>query len=233
MKQLANLYDRGFVNDEDIKYVTGKTTKEQRFPTKGSLGEEFGRGKAHGKAHGGQAGFSMDKTREIVEQWPNFPYYVPPSSKTGKMLNNPRSRVHIPTEGNGKPKRGRPKKCSPKEGGILPLLGLVAKFAVKKAVKHGVKHLVKKGIKKAVQKTAKKVVKREVKNTVKDQVKNQPEQGESQEAPAPAPAPQSPADVFYCRTRARQGISDPKCGTGKAHGKKKAKKSGKPKYDVI
>jgi hypothetical protein len=119
------------------------------------------------------------------------------------------------------------------KGGILPLLGLAFKFAAKQAVKQGVKHLAKKGIKKAVQQTAKRVVKREVKNTVKDQVRNQPEQGEAPEAPAPAPAPQSPADVFYCRTRARQGISDPKCGTGKAHGKKKAKKSGKPKYDVI
>jgi hypothetical protein len=91
-----------------------------------------------GKAHGGQAGFSLDKTREIVDQWPGFPYHVPPASKTGPMLNNPRSRVNNRTEANGRPKRickmdmsaasiacrkgedppkrrGRPKKASPKE----------------------------------------------------------------------------------------------------------------------
>jgi len=127
----------------------------------------FGNGKAHGgrKGHGllkdlvkalndrqkqldeekarkkgGQAGFSMEKTREIVDQWPGFPYFVPPASKTGPMLKNPRSRVNNRTEANGKPKRickmdmsaasiacrkgedppkrrGRPKKESPKEGG--------------------------------------------------------------------------------------------------------------------
>lgn len=90
-----------------------------------------------GKAHGGQAGFSIEKTREIVDQWPGFPYHVPPASKTGPMLKNPRSRVNNRTEANGKPKkickmdmsassvacrkddspkkRGRPKKASPKE----------------------------------------------------------------------------------------------------------------------
>ena len=56
-----------------------------------------------GKAHGGQAGFSLDKTREIVDQWPGFPYFVPPASKTGPMLDNPRSRVNNRTEANGKP----------------------------------------------------------------------------------------------------------------------------------
>lgn len=95
-----------------------------------------------GKAHGGQAGFSIEKTREIVDQWPGFPYHVPPASKTGPMLKNPRSRVNNRTEANGKPrrickrdmsaeaiacrkgedppKRGRPRKLSPKspkEGG--------------------------------------------------------------------------------------------------------------------
>jgi hypothetical protein len=279
-REMNKLKDEGKLNDDDIRYVKGEITKEQRFPTEGYLGL----GKAHGKAHGGQAGFSIEKTREIAEQWPNYPYYVPPASKTGPKLNNPRSRVHIPTEGNGKPKRGRPKKCSPKspkKGGILPLLGLAFKFAAKQAVKHVAKKVIKKAVKNVVKKTAKKVVKREVKNEVKDQVKKEPEQGEAPEAPAPAPAPQSPADVFYCRTRARQGISDPKCGTGKKEtdekmkkkfrealdkrkekmnkeakqggfnrqrnhesrlkakkekeggGKKKAKKSGKPKYDVI
>lgn len=156
----------------------------------------LGGGKAHGKAHGGQAGFSMEKTREIVDQWPNFPYYVPPASKTGSMLKNPRSRVHIPTEGNGKPKRGRPAK-----GGILPVVAMIGK----QIVKHVVKDQIKKAVKGAVQ--------------------GKP--GNPNTMPPPTSSPQ--ANAHYCRTRARQGIKDPACGGAK----KKAKKRGKPAYDVI
>jgi len=229
----------------------------------------LGGGKAHGKAHGGQAGFSMDKTREIVDQWPNFPYYVPPSSKTGPMLTNPRSRVHIPTEGNGKPKRGRPAK-----GGILPVVALVGK----QIVKHVVKDQIKKGIKGAIQGkpgnpntmppptsspqanahycstrrrqgikdpacggilpvvalVGKQIAKHALKEGVKHGVKSLSEGKLSHNTDTMGllneDQKQSPeADAFYCRTRARQGIKDPRCGGAK----KKAKKRGKPSYDVI
>ena len=114
---------------------------------------------------GGQAGFSLDKTREIVDQWPGFPYHVPPASKTGPMLNNPRSRVNNRTEANG-----RPKKSSPKEGGRFGRLFTAAK-------------------------------------------------------PRPRPPPRINQKISVNPVI----VEPPK----EAAGKKKAKKSGKPKYDVI
>jgi hypothetical protein len=147
--------------------------------------------KSKGKAHGGQAGFSIEKTREIVEQWPNFPYYVPPASKTGPKLNNPRSRVHIPTEGNGMPF----KSIRRKKGGVIPaVVGVIAKQAIKQGIKQGIKEGVKGSVK-------------------------QYSDAENKAA----------INKYYCHTRARQGIKDPLCGGAK----KKAKKPGKPKYDVI
>jgi hypothetical protein len=137
-------------------------------------------GKAHGKAHGGQAGFSMEKTREIVDQWPGFPYFVPPASKTGPMLKNPRSRVNNRTEANGKPKtRGRPKK-------ICPMDMSAASIACRKG---------------------------------EDPPKRR---GRPKKA---SPKEQSPKEGGRCIKR----MGKTYCGLGK----KKAKKSGKPKYDVI
>jgi X-X-X-Leu-X-X-Gly heptad repeat protein len=77
-----------------------------------------------GKAHGGQAGFSLERTYELVNQYPNFPYYVPPNSPV-VMSRNPRSRVHIPTEGSG-------------------VVGALVKGSVKAAT-----HAVKTGVKQA------------------------------------------------------------------------------------
>jgi len=141
-------------------------------------------GKAHGKAHGGQAGFSLDKTREIVDQWPGFPYYVPPASKTGPMLDNPRSRVNNRTEANGKPKRICKQDMS--EASIACRRGGPAKPDVgPMPVKRG-----------------------------------RPKKS----------SPKSPKEGGVRIT----GFHEKRTLPGKAAGKKKkAKKSGKPKYDVI
>jgi hypothetical protein len=184
-----------------------------------------------GRAHGGQAGFSMDKTREIVDQWPNFPYYVPPASKTGPMLTNPRSRVHIPTEGNGKPKRGRPAK-----GGILPVVALVgkqiAKQAVKEGVKHGVKSLSEGKLSHNTDTTgflsnpkSSPEVNSYYCNTRRRQGIKDPACGGA--VPLVLTSPE--VNSYYCLQRKRQGIKDPICGGAK----KKAKKRGKPSYDEI
>jgi hypothetical protein len=61
-----------------------------------------GAGNARG-AFGGQAGYDMARVYRIAEQWQNFPYYIPPNKPVVHMIN-PRSRVHIPTEGNGDPR---------------------------------------------------------------------------------------------------------------------------------
>jgi len=225
------LIERNVLTEADRPAIFGRGKRGGKNFTGLSIGtllllmKALGGRKAHGKAHGGQAGFSMEKTREIAEQWPNFPYYVPPSSKTGPMLNNPKSRVNFVIEGNGKAhgkahgakeraeqykkleeeRKEKAKNKKPmtfsikkpkKKGGVVPLV-------VATVAKHVIKEVAKDQIKKAIQNAGKPVTR--------------------------AADNQS----YVCRTKARQGISDPACGTGKAHGKKKAKKSGKPKYDVI
>jgi hypothetical protein len=175
--------------------------KNCRYNTRGFLISCSG--KAHGKAHGGQAGFSLDKTREIVDQWPGFPYYAPPASKTGPMLNNPRSRVNNRTEANGRPtvakKPGRPKKICPMDMSEASI-----------ACRRGEDPPKRRG--------------RPPKPT-------EPKEGGSVRIPGfhekrtALPKKKAPKEGGRCIKRMNKTY----CGLGK----KKAKKSGKPKYDVI
>jgi hypothetical protein len=73
--------------------------------------ERYGRGKKrHGRRSVGMNA-EMARTYELIHRYSGFPYFVPPSAPSSKMVN-PRSRVHIPTEGSGKKKgkkSGKPK----------------------------------------------------------------------------------------------------------------------------
>jgi len=65
------------------------------------------------KRHGRRVAMNaeMARTYELIHRYSGFPYFVPPSAPHSKMVN-PRSRVHIPTEGSGKKKgkkSGKPK----------------------------------------------------------------------------------------------------------------------------
>jgi len=157
-----------------------------------------------GYARGGQAGFDLSRTYRIAEQWQNFPYFVPPNNPVVHMVN-PRGRVHIPTEGNGKA-----------QGGFLPLLA--AKVVGKK--------LLKKVGKKVATKVAKKAVKKVAENVVENAVENNNEVNEGGFLPMLA------ARVIgkkLLQNTAKKASQNAVLGEGK----KKAKKAGKPKYDVI
>jgi len=177
---------------------------------------------------GGQAGFSMEKTREIVDQWPGFPYYVPPASKTGPMLKNPRSRVNNRTEANGKPrrickrdmsaeaiacrngedppKRGRPRKLSPKSP-----------------------------------KGGKRICKMDMsEGSIACRNADKPKKSTMPKPRMPGPAKPKAAGKKLSKLNEKLYKIDKDLGKklaesekNKAAGKKKAKKSGKPKYNVI
>jgi hypothetical protein len=146
-----------------------------------------------GKARGGQAGFSLDKTTRIAEQWPGYPYFVPPNNPVVNMVN-PRGRVHIPTEGNGKA-----------QGGFLPLLARVIGNKLLKSVG-----------KKAVEKKA---VKKVAENVV-----------ENEGGFLPLLAARVIGKKLL-KSVGKKAVENVVEKTG--DGKKKAKKAGKPKYDVI
>jgi hypothetical protein len=70
-----------------------------------------GRGSARGGRRSVGMNPEMARTYELIHRYSGFPYFVPPSAPSSKMVN-PRSRVHIPTEGSGKKKgkkSGKPK----------------------------------------------------------------------------------------------------------------------------
>ena len=147
----------------------------------------------------------MEKTREIVEQWPNFPYYVPPSSKTGPKLKNPRSRVHIPTEGNGKPVRVCNRSMSAE--------AIACRKAAEKDLKRpfGGKRICKQD---------------ESEESKRCRAADKPEKSK-----IPAPYMPRPAIIKKEKKPITPGTNMSKYLRGE--GKKKAKKSGKPKYDII
>jgi hypothetical protein len=185
-------------------------------------------------AYGGQAGYDMARVYRIAEQWQNFPYYVPPNNPVVRMVN-PRSRVNINTEGAGNAR-----------GGVLPLLAarvlgkkLLGKVG-KKVAKKAVKNVVEKGLENEAQeggflpmlaarvvgkKLLGKVGKKVAKNAVENAVENEG-----------GFLPMLAARVVGKKLLGKVGKKVAKNAVENAvsgDGRKKAKKSGKPKYDVI
>jgi hypothetical protein len=230
----------------------------------------FNKAVGKGYARGGQAGFSLDKTRRIAEQWPNFPYYVPPNQPVVHMVN-PRGRVHIPTEGSGRRRgntifkmiaRSMGKKVDDNEGGFLPMLA--ARVVGKKLLKNVGKKVAKKAVenvveneggflpmlaarvvgKKLLQKVGKKVAKNAVENAVLGEgnargksLSNLQALDHNRKERAKQAAFNSIPTVASVGTavgihHGKKALKN-KINELTGEGKKKAKKAGKPKYDVI
>ena len=219
--------DRADEENADRQYDAAMERRRQRQ----------GAGNARG-AFGGQAGYDMARVYRIAEQWQNFPYYIPPNEPVVHMIN-PRSRVHIPTEGNGDPRnnlskyktsgkytgpatakgnarggkglklKAPPKKAPPKKA--LPVKPEKSKIDFGKLIKQA----------EQAQKAAETAVK--VGKMVKKMVKKKNKDGQEVEVEEEV---LEGGRVYGKPVPNNQKIQ-------KGRGRKKAKKSGKPKYDII